>query len=451
MSSQSTTSASASSRSTRSVTSSRLPIGVAQTASGIRPRPSRAPRRRPARRRSARPRCRARRARPGTSRGPSTSTSRSCDLLRRLEQEVARGREAAADDDQLGVEDVDEARDPRAELLADPGQRSRCARGSPSRASADEAVRVGRRPERLARRARPRPCPTRTTRGARARQHRQGRPSWTITMCPSSAPAPIEPRYGWPPRISPPPTPVPSVSMIMSVVPRPAPDLPLGDRCGVRVVVDPDREPEPLAHHRRGTARPRAGCSPSRARCRARWSICDGIPKPTAATLSSRSSRTAASRPSSSASSDSIGVGYSRWRDHRPVAVDQTGEDLRPADVDTDHAGDPRAAATITRRNEPQAAQPCGSAGARAGLRAGEVLPRSSYPLRSARTDEDADPAAGQPDGRVDPGRPGVLRCLPHLRNDEHLDAGRCCGRRGGRRDRASGQASCSAAIARSR
>ena len=42
-------------------------------------------------------------------------------------------------------------------------------------------------------------------------------------MCPSSAPAPIQPRYGLPPRISPPPTPVPSVSMTMSLVPRPAP------------------------------------------------------------------------------------------------------------------------------------------------------------------------------------------------------------------------------------
>src|SRR5918999_589931 len=48
-------------------------------------------------------------------------------------------------------------------------------------------------------------------------------PSYLSTMWPSSAPAPTEPRYGFPSRISPPPIPVPSVSMIMSRVPAPAP------------------------------------------------------------------------------------------------------------------------------------------------------------------------------------------------------------------------------------
>ena len=40
-----------------------------------------------------------------------------------------------------------------------------------------------------------------------------------------------------------------------------------------------------------------------------RWSIADGIPIPTAATLSSRTDSTAAARPASSASVDSTGVG----------------------------------------------------------------------------------------------------------------------------------------------
>src|SRR5580765_7701153 len=49
-----------------------------------------------------------------------------------------------------------------------------------------------------------------------------------------------------------------------------------------------------------------------------RWSIRDGMPKPAATTLWSSSSRTAASSPARSSSSESSGVGYSRWAEIVP-------------------------------------------------------------------------------------------------------------------------------------
>ena len=58
----------------------------------------------------------------------------------------------------------------------------------------------------------------------------------------------------------------------------------LGEQRGVRVVVDEDRQPEPLGHdvaERHAAQRQVHGATP---RSRARWSTSDGIPKPTPAT-----------------------------------------------------------------------------------------------------------------------------------------------------------------------
>src|SRR6476659_7980266 len=108
------TSASRSALSTRSVTSSRLPIGVGQTTS----RPLMGP--------SSRPRLGA--DRPEVARGPEARgddpylvARRHQRALRddgpgRLEQEVAGRDETAADRDDLGVEDVDEAGHPDPEV-----------------------------------------------------------------------------------------------------------------------------------------------------------------------------------------------------------------------------------------------------------------------------------------------------------------------------------------------
>ena len=118
VSSQATTSASRSTSSTRSVTSSRLPIGVGQTtrrpAPPQRPRaasPSKASAAAPSIPDSAPNRAgRMRTASRGTGSARSATTSRAG-----LEQQVARRDRAAADDDDLGVEDVDEAREADAE------------------------------------------------------------------------------------------------------------------------------------------------------------------------------------------------------------------------------------------------------------------------------------------------------------------------------------------------
>ena len=50
-----------------------------------------------------------------------------------------------------------------------------------------------------------------------------GCPAGSTLQCPSSAAIPFHPRHNFPPRISPPPTPVPSVYMHMLSQPRPAP------------------------------------------------------------------------------------------------------------------------------------------------------------------------------------------------------------------------------------
>ena len=132
--------------------------------------------------------------------------------------------------------------------------------------SRDELARRAVSPEELpAPPGRPR-APRRTARSGRARctSRRRARRRTSSTMWPSSAAAPTAPRYSFPSRTSPPPTPVPSVSITMYRVAAPGADLPLGERRRVRVVVDPDREREALAPSDRGSRGRRAGCARTR-------------------------------------------------------------------------------------------------------------------------------------------------------------------------------------------
>ncbi len=67
-------------------------------------------------------------------------------------------------------------------------------------------------------------------------------------MWPSSAAAPTAPRYGLPSRIRPPPIPVPSVSITMWRRPAARAERPFRVGGRVRVVVDPDRQVEAPLH-----------------------------------------------------------------------------------------------------------------------------------------------------------------------------------------------------------
>ena len=105
------------------MTSSRFPIGVAQTASVTLARSERL----------ERDQARADHAGLGAELGlddldtasrPASSASRRATSSAAGRGQLARGRaEAAADDDQLGVEDVDEGADPGAEQVPDAGER----------------------------------------------------------------------------------------------------------------------------------------------------------------------------------------------------------------------------------------------------------------------------------------------------------------------------------------
>ena len=217
-----TVSAAASSSSTRNVTSARLPIGVAQTASGT-------PHRTPS---SASNATSAAPIRPASS-PSSASTIRSVSSAGwiasrprrragRLEHEVAgRGAEASADDHDVGVEDVRRATRSRRRAAGRSRPARRIAPASPARARSTSSGRVGAR----RRRARLRPgrprAPRRRPRGGRARG-----------SSPGTAGRPRRRRRG---RARPSRDrggrrsrgrrrrPCPSVSMIRSVVPRPAP------------------------------------------------------------------------------------------------------------------------------------------------------------------------------------------------------------------------------------
>ena len=241
VSSQSTRSAARSSSSTRSVTSSRFPIGVAQTASGTGypqrlerdERGADQPRRVPSSARATR-----------TSSRIGAQRLAPHHLARRPEQLLPRGdAEAAADHDHVRLEQVHER------AHAGPRWRPISAR-----------IRArSRRPRSRAARAGARPRPARTPRAAGVAAARavrldvaapgarpwHGSPSSTITMCPSSTPPPLEPRNGAPLEMTPPPTPVPSVSRTRSRAAAGA-DTNSRERRRVPVVVAPDRQAEPL-------------------------------------------------------------------------------------------------------------------------------------------------------------------------------------------------------------
>src|SRR5579884_1720388 len=105
-------------------------------------------------------------------------------------------------------------------------------------------------------------------------------------MCPSSAPAPVAPRYSSPSAITPPPIPVPMVSMTTSVQPRPAPPA-----CSARTSTLASLSTKAGIPRRSSMTAPKS-ISPSgrftaiRARP-VRRSIRQGIPKPAASTAPS--------------------------------------------------------------------------------------------------------------------------------------------------------------------
>ena len=248
VSSQSTTSASRSSRSTRSVTSSRLPIGVAQTASGTSPR--RAPRT-PiiAGADHAGRRCRAAPRRSDrVARRASSPSRRDAPRAPARASELAGRAEAAADDDQLGLEDV--------------RRRTRCRRRGTCRS---------RRAPRRAASRRPRPRRTSSSRvdprpnSFRAQRSRRG-PATYDSRCPSPAAGRRAGAVGVdhdvaelgtaagraairrPSRIRPPPTPVPSVSITTSRAPRAAPARHSPIAAAFASLSSADRQAVPLTH-----------------------------------------------------------------------------------------------------------------------------------------------------------------------------------------------------------
>ena len=194
-------------------------------------------------------------------------------LAGRAEQQVAGGHHAAADRRSRRGRRC--SRGPRAPRRAagrsSPGRRSRSDR-RPGRARSR-----GARPRRRPRRQ-PAPAPTPGTRPtANSASMRsavpeaidsmqpwlgqfpwQGGPSMSTTTCPSSAAAPREPRNGLPPRIRPPPIPVPIVSRTTLLGPARRAPAELRDRGGVAVVVERDRQAgqrgDPLAAAARRSA-----------------------------------------------------------------------------------------------------------------------------------------------------------------------------------------------------
>ena len=264
VSSHSTTSASRSSSSTRSVTSPRLPIGVAQTTSGSPPhRSRRAPRSRPARRRP----------------GRVVAELRLDDaelVVRRLErlaarrfdgrlaQELPRGDpEPSADDDDLGREDVRERADREPEVVTDPLDGAARASSSPPRRLADEPVRVGVATLQL--RARPLgrlPGRDRLEVAAPVAVALAGRAvrldDDVAELRPAAVQAPVE--------HEPPPTPVPSASATRSVTPRPAPR-----RHSASAIALPSFS-TPTGMPKRSASR-RARSSDSSGRLTARWAM----------------------------------------------------------------------------------------------------------------------------------------------------------------------------------
>src|SRR5579862_3647933 len=146
-----------------------------------------------------------------------------------------------------------------------------------------------------------------------------GRPSWTMTTWPSSTPAPVDPRKGRPFRMSPPPHPVPSVSMTTSVAPRAAPARHSALQAAFASLSRPIGRPCRSAMRSRKSMFASGVVTAGKTRP-LRWSIGAGIPRPMAATVSSRSSSMAASSSSSSSSCVS-GVARSWRRSTSPSRV----------------------------------------------------------------------------------------------------------------------------------
>ena len=322
------------------MTSSRLPIGVAQTASAIATRVERLERDEP--RADRRPRRPELGAHDADGSRPRRQRLAQHHLARRLEQELSGGlAEAAADHDHLGVEDVDERADARSRAAGPSDAGSRAPASSPSFARSDERWRVGGRAEQLLRvRGGCKPRQRTASRWPRpVQQPWHGRPSCSITMCPSSAAARA------------------------AAVGTPVEDQPAAD-------AGAEREHEHVARaacpRRRATRRSRrrsrrcrsrpaapnrspirsrsgdvgrAGCSPSR----------DAVP---VALVDLRRNAEAergdvvvarARRSSSRSPSSDVLLRRDRRRRlavalDRAVAVDEAGEDLRPAEVDADDA-----------------------------------------------------------------------------------------------------------------
>src|ERR671932_663993 len=127
----------------------------------------------------------------------------------------------------------------------------------------------------------------------------------------------MAPRYGLPSRISPPPTPVPSVSMTMYRVPRPAPWAHSAIVAAFASLSIPTgRSKRSRIQARR--SRSASGMFTEVTAFPLRWSIVEGMPKPIAATSSSSTSSTAPARPRRSSSCESSGVGTSRRRSTVP-------------------------------------------------------------------------------------------------------------------------------------
>ena len=340
VSSQSTTSASRSSRSTRSVTSSRLPIGVAQTASGTSARPSSASnadkrgadRDRP-RRAELPPRRSAARASAGAHRldggDASSAGSRSRSRPRRDAEPAADDRRAPAP--KMFTKRADAAAEQRGRCRRAP---RRASGDRPSVALLDERRGVGARaPAARARRGRPR-CRRRTPPGGRGPCRcpgTAGRPA--DDDVPELRPAAVR---GRPSRTMPPPTPVPSVSITRSSRARPAPSCHSASAATFpSFSTTAGRPKRSRIASRKSTSCERDvdGAEPRPVR----RSICDGMPKPTATSPVVEQLATVTIDPSSSAV-----LRVRRRRDlvraADPRRVDDACEDLRPAEVDADDA-----------------------------------------------------------------------------------------------------------------
>ena len=345
VSSQSTTSAARSSSSTRSVTSPRLPIGVAQTASGIAA-PTPAPRTRRARRRS-RPAVGPSSATASRTRSPpGASASRTHHLAGRPEQQLARRRRRSRrrsrprpGSKRLTSEAIAAPRwrpicvERRMALLDQVARRRLRARAARARAGRrhgpSSTTRRGRAPCRrpgTARRPRRSPCarprPSRGRAGRRGRHRRRRR-------CRASA---ARGRACRAPRRA---TNSASAAALPSLI------TPTGrpSRCSSTSL-----EPHVV----------RAACSRRRTRPR-----CAGRPAPERRTRPPRSRAPRSSTTVSTSASSSASCELERRRpldralEACPESVEHPGEDLRPAEVDPDHTPAGHPAGTLLRRMAP--------------------------------------------------------------------------------------------------